>query len=234
MMWWALTSLVAVSGLSTMLASTKVLGAGPLPPGPAVGAVAGSVSRVRVRPPTRTVAVALTVTLPAPDLVNSRVARPLLSVVAVSGLLSPSALASKYVMPAVAPVTTKTPVSPAAATRPVPGSSLTVAVTMWWALTSLVAVSGLSTMLASTTVLRAGPLPPGPAVGAVAGSVSRVRVRPPTRTVAVALTVTLPAPALVNSRVAWPLLSVVAVSGLLSPSAFASIYALSLHDALPI
>ncbi len=39
----------------------------------------------------------------------------------------------------------------------------------------------------------AGPVPPGPAVAGVAGSVSRVSTRPPTDTVVVALIVVVPA-----------------------------------------
>jgi hypothetical protein len=110
-------------------ASTNVFAAGPVPPGPAVGAVAGSVSRVRLTPPTLNVVDAFTVTDPAPELVNSSVARPLAFVVAVNGLLSPSTFESKYCRFAVAPVTENTTGAFAAATNPVPGSFFTVDVT---------------------------------------------------------------------------------------------------------
>src|SRR5436305_13518189 len=61
-------------------------------------------------------------------------------------------------------------------------------------------------MRASTNVLVAGPLPPGPAPTLlVAGSVSRVIVTPPKLHVTDALAVTLPADADVNVTVHWPL-----------------------------
>src|SRR5260221_273597 len=107
--------------------------------GPAVGAVAGSVARVRLRPLTRKVVAPLMVTGPAALLVNSRAAGPLGWVVAVSGLLSPSAFASKNWRLAVAPVRVKAAGALAAVTglQPVPRSFCTVAVRMWCWVTAL-------------------------------------------------------------------------------------------------
>src|SRR5216683_3522121 len=71
---------------------------------------------------------------------------------------------------------------------PVPGSSKTVAVIVWLVPTRFCAVSGESWMYASTYVLVAGPLPPGPALP----EVDRVTVTPPIVTTAVALAVKVP------------------------------------------
>src|SRR5712692_312315 len=75
-----------------------------------------------------------------------------------------------------------------ASTAPVPGSSKTLAVIVWFVPTRFCFVSGESWMYASTYVLVAGPLPPGPLVP----EVERVTVTPPIVTLAVALAVKVP------------------------------------------
>jgi len=76
---------------------------------------------------------------------------------------------------------------------PSPESALNVTVNVCDLPTSFVA-SGTIVMFASTHVFTAGPDPPGPApIEAVAGSVSRVSVTPPSVNVAEALAVVLPA-----------------------------------------
>ena len=72
--WFVPVGLSAVAGEIEMFAFTNVFSAGPEPPGPAVGAVAGSVSRVRLWPLTLNVVEALKITEPPVGLVNSIVA----------------------------------------------------------------------------------------------------------------------------------------------------------------
>src|SRR5580765_115565 len=102
-------------------------------------------------------------------------------------------------------------VAPANGWRPLPApeSAFTVTVNVCDLPTSFVA-SGAIVMFASTHVFTAGPDPPGPApTDAVAGSVSRVRLRPPTLIVAEACAVVLPPVELEMTIVHWPLASVV-------------------------
>src|SRR5436190_482478 len=81
----------------------------------------------------------------------------------------------------------------------------TVTVNVWFCPTSLVAVGAIE-MFASTYVLVAGPLPPGPAgMFAVAGLVSRERTTPPMVSVTDALPTTLPPDGLLNVTEHFPL-----------------------------
>src|SRR5947207_124512 len=91
--------------------------------------------------------------------------------------------------------------------EPLPVFCFTVTVNVWGAPVSLVAVSGVIVMYASTNVLTAGPvLPSGPAgIVVVTGLVSRVRLTPPTEKVTDALLVTTPADCDVNVTVQVPL-----------------------------
>src|SRR5438477_503614 len=120
-----------------MLASTKVLVAGPLPPGPAGMRVAVSVSRVRDTPPTVMVTDALAVTSPADGEVNVTVHVPAevpgLAQVLVE-MLNAAPLALVSVTAGLVPLGAFT--NPA----PPPAFCLTVTVNVCGAPTSLVAV----------------------------------------------------------------------------------------------
>src|SRR6185503_17057612 len=155
-----------------MLASTQVLVAGPLlPPAPLV-------LRERLTPPTLTVVEALTMVMPAVGELKVTVHEPVPPAVVQLGAESvpgPEAMAKLIVVP-----------SGALVYPPVPVLTLTWPVKVWLALISLVPSAAIET-LASTQVLVAGPLLPADPL------VVRLRLTPPTRRVARALTEEMPA-----------------------------------------
>src|SRR5690242_13567266 len=116
-----------------MFASTHVFTAGPEPPGPEpTDAVAGSVSRASVRPPTLTLAEAFAVVFPAVGLEMTIVHRPFASVVPVPLL----PLAAPHVPPVMWPVAPfefaidVDTVAPAAGWSPLPSPASAFTVTV--------------------------------------------------------------------------------------------------------
>src|SRR6266542_328207 len=162
----------------------QVLVAGPEPPGPWPGIVAGSVSRMSVTPPTTKVTVALAVSVPAVGLVITIRHWPAASV---SGPGTPQVVAGRSAKLAPpASTTLKLTCSPFAGTKvPVPGSFFTVTVKVWVSFTGSVS-SGAIAIQASTQLFWAVPL-----FGATP-FVERVSETPPTATVVFALITVVP------------------------------------------
>src|SRR5688500_15651721 len=189
------------SGKMLMRALTKRLFASPLPPGPGIVAVAGSVSRVSVTPPSTKVELALPTTRPGVLLVNVALNWPETLVVPLNGPGGTGTAPSEptRVMVTLAPLTGPKPLkaSPPGAPIARPSFCSTVATKVCGSPTALTS-SGAILIRASTNRLVAGPLPPGPGTVAVAGSVSRVIVTPPTVVVTEPLPITKPGVLLVN------------------------------------